>query len=92
MNGVEVPAGIYDLTWEVRNSTVRVTLWKDGKFFATAQGAWVKNGSKYPEDAALLRVNADGSRSLIEIRLGGTERAIVLNRAQYTIRVTENRP
>jgi len=90
MNGVEVPTGLYELTWEVRNSTVRVTLWKDGKFFATAQGAWVKNGSKYPEDAALLRVNSDGSRSLIEIRLGGTERAIVLNRAEYTIRVTEN--
>ncbi len=92
MNGVEVPAGLYELTWEVHNATVRVTLWKDGKFFATAQGAWVKNGSKYPEDAALLRVNSDGSRSLIEIRLAGTERAIVLNRAEYTVRVTENRP
>ena len=92
MNDVEIPAGMYELTWEVRNSTVRVTLWKEGKFFATAQGAWVKNGTRYSEDAALLRVNSDGSRSLIEIRLGGTERAIVLNRAEYTVRVTENRP
>lgn len=91
MNGVEIPAGMYELTWEVHNSTVRLTLLKDGKFFATAQGAWVKNGSKYPEDAVLLRLNSDGSRSLIEIRLGGTERAIVLNHAEYTIRVTENK-
>ena len=92
MNGVEIPAGLYELTWEVHNSTVRLNLLKDGKFFATAQGAWVKSGSKYAEDAALLRVNSDGSRSLIEIRLGGADRAIVLNRAEYTIRVTENRP
>jgi hypothetical protein len=92
MNGVEIPAGNYELTWEVRNSTVRVALLKEGKFFATVQGAWVKNGSKYPEDAVLLRLNSDGSRSLIEIRLGGTQRAIVLNHAQYTLRVTENRP
>jgi len=78
MNGLEVPAGTYDLSWESQNSKVRVTLWKAGLFFATAQGAWVKNGAKYPNDAALLRVNSDGSRSLVEIRLAGVEKTIVL--------------
>jgi hypothetical protein len=92
MNGVEIPAGIYELSWEAHNSTVRVTLRKDGKFFATAQGAWVKNAAKYPEDAVLLRLNSDGTRSLIEIRVAGTNRSIVLNHAAYTVRVTENRP
>ena len=78
MNGVEVPAGIYNLSWESQNSKVRVTLWKDGLFFATAQGNWVKNGVKYTGDAALLRVNSDGSRSLMEIRLAGVKKTIVL--------------
>jgi hypothetical protein len=78
MNGVEVPAGTYDLSWESQNSKVRVTLWKDGLFFATAQGTWVKNGAKYPNDAALLRVNSDGSRSLVEIRLAGVKKTIVI--------------
>jgi hypothetical protein len=78
MNGVEVPAGTYDLSWESQNSKVRVTLWKDGLFFATAQGTWVKIGTKYPNDAALLRVNSDGSRSLVEIRLAGVKKTIVL--------------
>jgi hypothetical protein len=78
MNGAEVPAGIYDLSWEAQNSKVRVTLWKDGRFFATAQGTWVKNGVKYTGDAALLRVNSDGSRSLVEIRLAGVKKTIVL--------------
>jgi hypothetical protein len=78
MNGAQVPAGLYDLSWESQNSKVRVTLWKDGLFFATAQGNWVKNGVKYTGDAALLRVNSDGSRSLMEIRLAGVKKTIVL--------------
>ena len=80
MNGAEVPPGVYELSWESQNSIVRVTLWKDGQFFATAQGAWVKNGVQYPSDAALLRVNSDGSRSLMEIRLAGEKKSIVLDR------------
>src|ERR1700722_12764761 len=76
LNGVDVPAGNYDLTWETEKATVRVTLWKEGRFFATAQGAWVKNGVKYPDDAALLRVNSDGSRSLVEIRFKGIKKSI----------------
>jgi len=81
MNGAEVPAGVYELSWESQDSKVRVTLWKDGQFFATAQGAWVKNGVQYPSDAALLRVNSDGSRTLMEIRLAGEKKSIVLDRS-----------
>jgi len=79
MNGAEVPAGNYELSWDSQNSKVRVTLWKDGQFFATAQGNWVKNVVAYKNDAALLRVNSDGSRSLTEIRLAGVKKTIVLD-------------
>jgi hypothetical protein len=58
---------------------VRVTFWKNGQFFATAKGDWVKHGVKYTGDAALLRVNSDGSRSLVEIRLAGVKKTIVLS-------------
>ena len=88
MNGAEVPAGVYELSWESQNSKVRVTLWKEGQFFATAQGTWVKNGVQYPRDAALLRVNSDGSRSLTEIRLAGEKKSIVLeNNVESTVQV-----
>jgi len=87
MNGAEVPSGVYDLTWESHNSTVRVTLWKDGRFIATAPGTWVKNGVKYTNDAALLRVNSDGSRSLVEIRLAGVKKTIVLESVDPTLRL-----
>jgi hypothetical protein len=87
LNGAEVPAGEYQLSWEAHSSTVRVTLSKDGRFVATAQGTWVKHGAKYPGDAALLRVNSDGSRSLVEIRLSGMKRTIVLDDRDPILRV-----
>jgi hypothetical protein len=88
LNGAEIQEGLYELTLESGDSVVRVTLWRDGQFVATAPGIWVKNGAKYTEDSALLRVNSDGSRSLIEIRLAGTAKTIVLNRPDAATRVS----
>jgi hypothetical protein len=88
LNGAKVPEGIYDLTWDSKSSTVRVNLWKGGQFVATASGAWVKNGAKYAEDAVLLRVNRDGSRSLIEIRLAGIRRTIVLDVPESVVQLS----
>ena len=81
MNGAEVPAGLYYLGWDSKNAKVHVTLSKDGRFFATARGTWIKNAVQYSNDAALLRVNSDGSRSLIEIRLAGVKKSIVIENA-----------
>jgi hypothetical protein len=87
LNGAKVPEGIYDFTWQSRGSAVRVTIWKDGKFIASAPGVWVKNGAKYTEDALLLRVNSDGSRSLIEVRLAGIAKTIVFVSPESTVQV-----
>lgn len=80
MDGVEISEGMYELALESNNSTVTVTLWRDGRFVATARGIWVKSGVKYKENVVLLRVNSDGTRSLVEIRLSGTAKTIVLNK------------
>jgi len=92
LNGAEVPAGIYELTWESRGSTARVTLSKNGQFVATAPAVWAKNGAKYTEDQALLRVNSDGSRSLIEIRIAGQARAIVFGETDAPVRYSAKKP
>jgi hypothetical protein len=88
LNGAKVPEGICDLTWDSANSAVRITLWKDGRFIATASGTWVKNGAKYTEDAVLLRVNRDGTRSLIEIRLAGIAKTIVLDVPESVVQLS----
>lgn len=88
LNGAVVPAGRYDLNWEADGSTAHVTLWQEGKFIAGANGAFVKGGMKFTEDEALLLVNPDGTKSLIEFRIGGAEKAIVLSRANATVHYT----
>jgi len=85
LNGAQVPAGTYELTWETHGSNVRVTLSKDGKFVATAPGIWAKNGVKYTEDEALLLVNSDGTKSLIEVRIKGAAKSIVFPHADLTV-------
>jgi len=87
MNGAEVPAGLYELSWESQNSKVNVTLWKEGRFFATARGTWVKNAVQYSADEALLRVNSDGSRSLMEIRVAGVKKSIVIENINPVLKV-----
>jgi hypothetical protein len=85
LNGAKVPAGTYELTCETHGSAARVTLLKDGQFVATAPGAWVKTGIKYSVDKMLVRMNPDGSKSLTEIRIARTARAIVLDHTDGTV-------
>jgi len=88
MNGAEIPQGMYQLTLESSNSSVQVTLWREGQFIATARGVWVKSGMKFTGNTVLLRVNPDGTRSLVEIRLAGTAKTIVLNNSDTIIQVS----
>jgi hypothetical protein len=78
VNGAEVPHGIYTLALESHGASVRATLSREGRFIATAHGLWVRHGIKYAQDAVLLRVNPDGTRSLTEIRLAGSAKTIVI--------------
>ena len=79
VNGVQVPAGIYSVSLETQDSVAMVTISKDGKFVAGAKGNWVKQGETFSDNAVLLRVNSDGSRSLVELRLSGTKETIVFS-------------
>ena len=87
LNGVDVPQGMYSLSLDTQGSSVIVTLLKEGQFVASARGTWVKHGVKYTDNAVLLRVNPDGSRSLIEIRLSGLTKSIMFDDVTQVLRV-----
>jgi hypothetical protein len=79
VNGALVPQGMYKLVVESKGTSARATLFKDGRFFATAHGTWVGHGMRYKQDAMLLSVNPDGTRTLSEIRLAGTSKSILID-------------
>ncbi len=88
VSGVKVPEGIYTLALETQGTSVRASFWKDGRYIASAHGSWVTHGIKYSQDAVLLRVNPDGTRTLTEIRLAGNTKSIVLDRENPVLRVS----
>ncbi len=79
VNGVEVPKGVYEFAVDSDKSNVQITLRKQGRVVATAPGTLVKTGVTYKTNLVLLSVNPDGSRSVYEIRLAGSEKAIMLD-------------
>ena len=87
VNGANVPQGMYTLSLETEGNSVRATLWRERRLIATVHGAWVGHGVKYKETAVLLRVNPDGTRSLIEIRLAGSAKTIVIDNVNPVLRV-----
>src|SRR5579863_3167314 len=88
VNGATVPQGNYTLALESKGTSVRVALWREGRFIAAAHGIWVRHGIKYREDAVLLKVNSDGTRSLMEIRLAGSAKTIVLDGESPVLRLS----
>ncbi len=87
VNGANVPQGMYMLSLETEGNSVRATLWRERRFIATVHGTWVGHSVKYKETAVLLRVNPDGTRSLVEIRLAGSAKTIVIENENPVLRV-----
>jgi hypothetical protein len=69
--------GNYKVTWEKGASDSAVTFKQGKKVVATAQGKWVKRDAKYDSNAVVYSQNADGSRSISEIRFAGSDEVLV---------------
>jgi hypothetical protein len=81
LNGARTPAGDYVISWESSLDEASVKLLHNDSVVATANGRWVKRDLKYARDAYVYRRNADGSRTLIEVRFGGTRQALVFGKS-----------
>jgi hypothetical protein len=81
LNGTRMPPGDYIISWESSLDDASVKLLHNDYLVASANARWVKREAKYPRDAYVYRRNADGSRTLIEIRFGGTRQALVFGKS-----------
>jgi len=77
LNGVAIPAGSYNVTWSAESGDPTVTFVKGKEAVATAQARWVDRDTKYEQNQVLYSNNSDGSRTIIEIRFAGMNRALV---------------
>jgi hypothetical protein len=75
----KLAAGEYLLRWETHSPEATVTFQGYGKMQGTLKGKVVEHEKKFEQDVVIDEPAADGSRQLLEIRLGGTNKSIVFS-------------
>jgi len=77
MGGARIEAGHYNITWEHHSPGVTVTVAKGKNVVATVQGKIEERGTRFERNMVVYTTNADGSQTINELRIGGTNQAIV---------------
>ena len=77
LNGAQVPAGEYNVSWVSHSPEATVTFQTGHDVVATAEGKWVDRHTPYQQNAVVVETNPDGSRSIVEIRFAGMSEALV---------------
>ena len=79
--GKQLPAGDYQLKWDGKGPNVELSILKGNKVVATVPARLNQSASS---DAAVVRKNEDGSRSLSEIRFSGKKYALAIGEEAAT--------
>ena len=79
IGGTRIEAGRYKITWEEHSPGVTVTVAKGKNVVTTSEGRLESRSTKYQRNTVVYKTNADGSQSIIELRVGGTSTAIVFS-------------
>jgi hypothetical protein len=78
VSGTTVPAGEYSVKWEGTGSNVQVNILKGSKVVASTSARVVSLDQSSGANAAVLKNNGDGSKSLAEIRFDGKKYALAI--------------
>jgi hypothetical protein len=79
LNGKELSAGHYKITWDEGSPETAVTVAKDGKVVAEGKGKLVERDTPALDDAVVSHKSANGSPTLSEIRFRGKKAVLVLS-------------
>ena len=77
--GTPLQAGEYAISWASHSATATVTVSRKKDVLATVEGKLVERGKKHDRNAILFDTNADGTRTVREIRLAGTRQVLVFS-------------
>jgi hypothetical protein len=78
VSGKQVPAGDYSVKWDGNGPNVEVNILKGNKVVATTPARLIDLNQKQDSDAAVVKSNEDGSKSLTEIHFGGKKYALAI--------------
>lgn len=78
VSGTQLKPGDYKVEWEGSGPNVEVSILKGKNVIAKVPAHVVELQQASPSDAAVVKKNDDGSRSLSEIRMGGKKFALAV--------------
>jgi hypothetical protein len=78
VSGKQLPAGDYSVKWEGSGSNVQLSIMQGKNVVATTPARVVDLGQSADNDSAVIRTNADGSKSLTEVRFNGKKFALAI--------------
>jgi len=79
LGGVQLAVGHYVLSFEQHSPEATVTLAQGKTVVVTTQGKVEERSAKYERNMVVFETKSDGSQVVSEIRLGGTNQAIVFS-------------
>ena len=78
VSGKQLPAGDYSVKWDGTGPNVELSILQGSKVVATTPARLIDLNQKTNGDAAVVKKNDDGSKSLSEIRFGGKRYALAI--------------
>ena len=78
VNGKQLPAGAYSVKWHGKGPNVQASIMKGKNVVATVPVRLVDLDRTPDRDASVITGNADGSRSLTQIRFSGKKSALTI--------------
>jgi len=78
VSGKQLSAGEYSVKWDGNGPNVELNILQGNKVVATTPARLVDLSQKQSADNALVKNNADGTRSLAEIRFSGKKYALAI--------------
>lgn len=87
IHGTQLARGEYQVNWETHSPEATVTFKQKKTVVATAAGKLEQRPNKFENNSVLYSTNSDGSRSIVEIRLGGTNQVLIFGESSPTSQV-----
>ncbi len=78
INGTQLKPGDYKVEWDGNGPSVEVSITQGKKVIAKVPAHMVSLETPSPSDAAVVKSNGDGTKSLSEVRMSGKKFALAL--------------
>jgi len=81
LNGIPIPSGDYSISWESYASDAVVKFEDKRSVVITTEAKLIRGPSWHNNNAFVYMINADGSRTLLEIQFAGTNQTLVFGKS-----------